>query len=148
MQYIISPPHSSIVVSMDYESCNDDRVASGPFGPFMDHDAFHLFLRWGVVDEHPSIPALTQIAQAHKSYRHRTVLTHGDLVPRNILVRKGRIVGIIDWETAGWFPEYWEYTQAWRSAWDCKEWRTILGKFLDVYDMELRMEQMRIGIVE
>jgi hypothetical protein len=36
-----------------------------------------------------------------------------------------RIVGIVDWEEAGWYPEYWEYckllyeieyTQEWRSA--------------------------------
>ena len=38
------------------------------------------------------------------------VFTHGDLCPRNIIVDPSskRIVGIIDWAWAGWYPEYWE----------------------------------------
>ncbi|EJT68577.1 hypothetical protein GGTG_13852 [Gaeumannomyces tritici R3-111a-1] len=39
--------------------------------------------------------------------------THGDLTLGNIIISDGdsprRIVGIIDWEQAGWYPEYWEY---------------------------------------
>ncbi|TLD22444.1 hypothetical protein PspLS_08165 [Pyricularia sp. CBS 133598] len=35
--------------------------------------------------------------------------THGDLAGRNIIIRDGRVAAIIDWETAGWYPEYWEY---------------------------------------
>lgn len=40
------------------------------------------------------------------------VFTHGDLSRLNILARGDDIVGIIDWETAGWYPSYWEYTTA------------------------------------
>lgn len=36
-------------------------------------------------------------------------LTHGDLLPRNILVDGSKITAIIDWETAGYYPEFWEY---------------------------------------
>ncbi|KZT01453.1 uncharacterized protein LAESUDRAFT_731157 [Laetiporus sulphureus 93-53] len=36
-------------------------------------------------------------------------LTHGDLLPRNILVCGSTITAIIDWETAGFYPEFWEY---------------------------------------
>jgi len=25
------------------------------------------------------------------------------------MVDKGHIVGILDWQEAGWYPEYWEY---------------------------------------
>ncbi|BGP64741.1 hypothetical protein NBRC10512v2_006106 [Rhodotorula toruloides] len=35
----------------------------------------------------------------------RIVLTHGDLQPRNILVRDGHLAALIDWELAGWWPE-------------------------------------------
>ncbi|RPD71813.1 hypothetical protein L226DRAFT_537810 [Lentinus tigrinus ALCF2SS1-7] len=35
-------------------------------------------------------------------------LTHGDLAPRNIIVRDGKIVAIVDWETFGWYPDFWE----------------------------------------
>ncbi|KAE8309635.1 kinase-like domain-containing protein [Aspergillus transmontanensis] len=44
--------------------------------------------------------------------RHKITFTHGDLNPRNILAENGKITGIVDWENAGWFPEYWEYTKA------------------------------------
>jgi len=40
---------------------------------------------------------------------HQIRFTHGDLGMHNILVEGGRITGIIDWEYAGWYPEYWEY---------------------------------------
>ncbi|KAL2160757.1 hypothetical protein VTH06DRAFT_954 [Thermothelomyces fergusii] len=61
---------------------------------------------------------------------HRLVMTHGDLHPRNIMVRweprdedeanlnmcgegKGiRITALIDWEMSGWYPEYWEFVKA------------------------------------
>lgn len=39
-----------------------------------------------------------------------SVFTYGDLCPRNIMVNNaGQITGIIDWENAGWYPDYWEY---------------------------------------
>ncbi|PRQ74416.1 Protein kinase-like domain-containing protein [Rhodotorula toruloides] len=35
----------------------------------------------------------------------KIVLTHGDLFPRNILIRNGHLAAIVDWELAGWWPE-------------------------------------------
>lgn len=77
---------------------------------------------------------------------HRSVLTHGDLHMRNIVVaEKGNSlsnegersfdVALVDWEMAGWLPEFWEYFCAslffdllgWEDDW-C--WRT--GEFLEV----------------
>lgn len=49
---------------------------------------------------------------------HRTVFAHGDLQPRNIIVerlgyRDGGTpklkITFVDWEMAGWYPEYWEF---------------------------------------
>jgi len=40
------------------------------------------------------------------------VFTHGDLSASNVLVEGDKITGIIDWETSGWYPQYWEYTSA------------------------------------
>lgn len=37
------------------------------------------------------------------------VLSHGDLLPRNIMVDGSTITAIIDWELAGFYPEYLEY---------------------------------------
>jgi hypothetical protein len=55
---------------------------------------------------------------------HRMVMTHGDLHPRNIMVKwerneesaEGeqsiRVTSLIDWELGGWYPEYWEFVKA------------------------------------
>ncbi len=47
---------------------------------------------------------------------HEPVFTHADFQRKNIMVRnhgemQSKIV-IIDWETAGWYPSYWEYVIA------------------------------------
>ena len=47
---------------------------------------------------------------------NQSVFTHGDIAPRNIMVENGNITGIIDWEHAGWYPDYWEYAQIMRPA--------------------------------
>lgn len=42
----------------------------------------------------------------------RSVFAHGDIGPRNIMVdTEGRILGLLDWESSGWFPDYWEFCQ-------------------------------------
>lgn len=53
---------------------------------------------------------------------HRAVLTHGDLSPRNIIVQDNKITGLIDWEIAGWFPEYWEYVKFFHRPFIHKDW--------------------------
>jgi hypothetical protein len=41
-----------------------------------------------------------------------SVFTHGDLAPRNLIVDADcRITAVLDWESSGWFPDYWEYAQ-------------------------------------
>jgi hypothetical protein len=43
---------------------------------------------------------------------NESVFTHGDLAPRNLIVDENcRITGVLDWESSGWFPDYWEYAQ-------------------------------------
>ncbi|KAJ3483443.1 hypothetical protein NLI96_g6308 [Meripilus lineatus] len=42
---------------------------------------------------------------------HAIVFTHGDMQWHNILVTPdSHITGIVDWESAGWMPDYWEFT--------------------------------------
>lgn len=37
------------------------------------------------------------------------VFTHGDIIPQNIMVDENyQVSGIVDWEAAGWYPDYWE----------------------------------------
>ncbi|KAI9062153.1 APH-domain-containing protein [Trametes sanguinea] len=89
------------------EACSDPRLHGwDPVGPFRDEAAFSAMLRF------PDDPARRG---------HKIVFTHADLNPRNILVDRvvqpdgtsgWQATGIVDWETAGYYPEYWAYTKA------------------------------------
>jgi aminoglycoside phosphotransferase (APT) family kinase protein len=53
-------------------------------------------------------------ARKMQSRKHAIVYTHGDLKHHNIMVYNGHLSGFIDWESAGWYPEYWEFITALR----------------------------------
>ncbi|KAI4865650.1 hypothetical protein F4820DRAFT_447857 [Hypoxylon rubiginosum] len=89
------------------EACRDPRIhGASPVGPFANEAAFSQMLRF-----------------SHDPARrgHKIVFTHADLNPRNILIDRTMqpdgsmgwtVTGIVDWETAGYYPEYWDYTKA------------------------------------
>ncbi|KAK0390715.1 hypothetical protein NLU13_0218 [Sarocladium strictum] len=58
----------------------------------------------------PERSDISQLVQFYREAEEKVVLTHGDLSSLNILVRGDDVVAIVDWETAGWLPEYWEYS--------------------------------------
>lgn len=66
---------------------------------------------------------LSMLAQSKVSH-----FTHGDVAPRNILVDEScRITGIIDWELAGWYPEYWEYANIMKPTRD-EDWQSWMDR--------------------
>lgn len=74
------------------------------------------------------------------------VFTHGDIAARNILVRDGRIVAIVDWEFAGWYPEYWEYVFTMRGL-DNLDWST-LGRYApSLFSRRYDLEYILVGFV-
>ncbi|KAI1776425.1 kinase-like domain-containing protein [Hypoxylon cercidicola] len=56
-----------------------------------------------------------------------SVFTHGDLAPRNIMVQGSRITGIVDWENAGWYPDYWEYANIMKPSRD-RDWMSWMDR--------------------
>ncbi|KAI1118547.1 kinase-like protein [Nemania sp. NC0429] len=48
----------------------------------------------------------------HSLRNHEIVFTHGDLHSGNILVQDDLTVVILDWYTAGFYPDYWEWYKA------------------------------------
>ena len=47
-----------------------------------------------------------------------------DVAPRNIMVdQSGHIAGIIDWELAGWYPDYWEHANMMKPSMD-DDWQS------------------------
>jgi hypothetical protein len=52
---------------------------------------------------------------------YEAVFTHGDIAPRNILVGndlENPVIGVRDWESAGWYPPYWEYANMMKPSQD------------------------------
>jgi hypothetical protein len=92
---------------------------------------------------------------------HEAKFTHGDLHMRNVMVEKVfqnsssgnaelneweseqyheyRVRGIVDWESAGWYPAYWEYTSALARPHQESDWPEHVGKMMKPYPLELSM---------
>ncbi|KAI1986854.1 hypothetical protein LOZ53_004576 [Ophidiomyces ophidiicola] len=83
-----------------------------------------------------------QAAVSH-DIQHDIVFTHGDLNPRNILAENGKISGIIDWENAGWFPEYWEFTKSHYTVRSVIRWLAdVVDRVFEGYRDELVVDNM------
>jgi hypothetical protein len=72
------------------------------------------------------IERLIEMHREEEGRHLKTVFTHGDISVFNILVKGGKscgkVVGLIDFEMVGFYPEYWEYTTAMNSNY-IKGWR-------------------------
>ncbi|OAA55872.1 Protein kinase-like domain protein [Niveomyces insectorum RCEF 264] len=123
------------------QPCYDFRIIMGVgpdkergdfIGPFADEDEFNRTLQTA------ALPGVS-----HRS-GHKMVFTHSDLNMRNVLMHNGRLSGIVDWENAGWFPEYWDYTKAHFITKLKQRWLRIVDeifkKFGD-YESELATER-------
>jgi hypothetical protein len=117
--------------------CRDPRARGGQsLGPFSDEQAFNQFLMF---PDHPSRQG------------HEILFSHADLNPRNILVRQVRgckgtytwvLSGIVDWEGAGYYPEYWDSTKAMFESfrWPDRYNEFIKGVFKRVGDYSSELE--------
>lgn len=122
------------------EACRDPRIQGGePVGPFTDEAAFSQTLRFS---DEPSRRG------------HKIVFTHADLNPRNILVdqvvlsdgsRAWGITGIVDWENAGYYPEYWDFTKALFEGfrWPLRYNDLVKGIFAEFGDFTLELDVER-----
>ena len=116
-----SPPdqYQDSICSPIGTSIRSSRVAGHIMGPFPSRKEFydHLFgpasaHGFESVAEYEKTPSHAMRLQ---QYSHRNIFTHGDLKAHNIHVGDdGHLSGFLDWESAGWYPEYWEFTTAMR----------------------------------
>ncbi|KAH7384585.1 kinase-like domain-containing protein [Pyrenochaeta sp. MPI-SDFR-AT-0127] len=94
------------------------RVPNHSIGPCESESDFNKQLIAAASDHSfPSLDIFEQklsCAQRIQSMQHPSVFTHGDLKHHNVMIYDGHVSGFIDWESAGWYPEYWEYTTALR----------------------------------
>ena len=144
----LPPPKDARIANVDGGSLYDSRLPGklgslGRFGPFKSIQDFHRYLRRNV-DAHPNLPAeVKELISHHERMSPVLCFTHGDLSSFNILVRGDKVVGIIDWETAGWYPSYWEYTTAMNKNPYNRFWQTEMAKVLEPRLEELAMEEVR-----
>lgn len=125
----------------------DPRLPSkSSWGPFRTIDDFHRELRNGIeanmVDD-DTLPGLLDLISFHDQSWPDSVFTHGDLSSLNILARGDKVVGLIDWETAGWMPPYLEYTTAWNVNPQNTFWQDEVDKFVKPLPYALQMETIR-----
>ncbi|KAJ5958230.1 kinase-like domain-containing protein [Penicillium vulpinum] len=81
---------------------------------------------------------------------HRTVFTHGELRSKHVIVEQIGLcedgspdfkITIIEWETAGWYPEYWEFCEAIIACEPGFDWLDQLRVIFPPYHRELLMLQ-------
>lgn len=111
----------------DYTGAVDrGTVSTGKFtsiqgGPF---DTEREFNEWILQDLSTGISVgLRQYAKRALTEGHEIIFTHADFSPRNILVDDNcKVTAILDWEFAGWYPEWWEHFTAYSSFQNGKDW--------------------------
>lgn len=139
------------------EGASIGGVGGGPFcdcrlpskllwGPFDMTRAFYEALANGADLNAEYANLLDDVYELFEFYRNldtQLVLMHGDLSTLNILVEGDDVVGIVDWETSGWFPLYWEYICAKYVNLVNEFWAAEVEKFLEPMLRELKMERIR-----
>lgn len=145
----IPPPGHVGVANVAGNAIYDQRLPKkSAWGPFRSIDDFHRELCNGMEakylqDGATSFPGLVELCSFYDRAWRQPVFTHGDLSSFNIIADGDEIVGIVDWETAGWMPPYWEYTSAWNVNPQNRFWQQEVDKFLDPLPYELEMERIR-----
>ncbi|THV74770.1 APH-domain-containing protein [Aureobasidium pullulans] len=113
-----SPWGRERICSSSGTSIRSVRVPFTTMGPFETEDQMNDYLLFpaghDAYDTEEDYPSLKKEIEKLFSDKHRIVYTHGDLKHHNILIHEGHVSGFIDWESAGWYPEYWEFTTALR----------------------------------
>ncbi|KAJ3511442.1 hypothetical protein NLJ89_g4096 [Agrocybe chaxingu] len=114
-------------------------IVEEPFGPYPSQQEFHVedfCTPWPSDDER-----FNRALDIRSRTSYKICLTHGDLTPQNILVdENARPVALIDWETAGWMPEYWEYTRALYMREPYVGWCEAFKRIFPGYESELMVE--------
>ncbi|PVH95055.1 phosphotransferase family protein [Periconia macrospinosa] len=124
------------VIGSIYHGLASDRCLQGLplLRPFLSRVEFHDWLSWLWRRKVPDPQSLEDPWRALLPDNGPVVFTHGDLRPANIIVTMNspfKIVAIVDWEQAGWYPDYWEDCKARFTAAYDGEWRRWIDQFLD-----------------
>ncbi|KAL2060158.1 hypothetical protein VTL71DRAFT_9553 [Oculimacula yallundae] len=114
-----SPWGNDRICSITGGAIRSIRVPRHLVGPYETAREFHEYLllpAWNSFDSEAVYEEYLRRARKLQTLQRPGVkFTHGDIKHHNILVDdQGHITGLIDWESAGWCPDFWEYTTALR----------------------------------
>jgi len=143
---------SGWIGSVSGKGSYDARISTSRlFGPFKNEQAnndwristFHLFGQ----QHEPTACRLREIRHQMPD-NHRVYFTHGDISIHNVLVKvhgEGEndieVTALLDWEQAGWRPEFWEAAKIVYGMDRNHEWsRLALEMVVPGYEEELRIE--------
>ncbi|KAL4931474.1 kinase-like domain-containing protein [Aspergillus undulatus] len=82
---------------------------------------------------------------------HKAVFTHADLQPKNVMIEQNVVcadgspdyrITLLDWNLAGWYPEYWDYCNSTVYCQGKPDWLELIPDIFDEYPVEYLM--MRI----
>ncbi|KAI2790223.1 hypothetical protein POX_d05729 [Penicillium oxalicum] len=129
------------------------RVANYLIGPFESEEGLKEYLirpSWsgGFPSESAYKNALAR-AKGMGKMSYPIVFTHGDIKPHNVLVTEGQITGFLDWESAGWYPDYWDFTTALRIGMEDFWWYNFViglggGAYLAELDCERALTSLTV----
>ena len=133
------------IAGVDGTSLHDFRLPNtfDHIGPFKSVRDFHRYLRRGLEDHEDHSPNTRKFIAEHDSAKEATCFTHCDFSSFNILVEGDKVTGIVDWESAGWFPLYWEYVMAWNVNPQNLFWQAEVDRFLHPFREELATDTAR-----
>lgn len=149
----LTPPKAGYVGGLEGCYAYDMRIPAiqGGFKSADSVTEFHRLIREnidqtpGASDERKAI--FERLVALQKNCSNNTHFSHGDLSALNILVNKDEVIGILDWDTSGWYPDYWEYA---RRKCDCHPfehvWSNETDRYLDQFNDAVEMENIRIEL--
>jgi aminoglycoside phosphotransferase len=139
----VPPPSPCYFGSLETHICIDrrqfTRLNIGRNKRISSEAEFNTFIMTDLWHTYP--PEYCNMVLSMMRQDHRVVLTHGDLHPRNIMVKDMVVTGIIDWECAGWYPEYWEYVKALTSVGPVVDWWRYISTIIDPYYSEWAIDR-------
>ncbi|PVH74005.1 kinase-like protein [Cadophora sp. DSE1049] len=133
----------------------DDKNTSSINGPFETEDELNAAMVRKYIFNNLPVQKADFYTRTFKKilHNHRPIFTHGDLQRKNILVRatlppvgqpsnaetaaQDYEITILDWEVAGWYPSYWEYSRAMLGCgrWN-DDWHVFLAQILEEFLLE------------
>lgn len=131
---------------------DQNRSINGPFETETDFGlalSLRSRLNWEFNDRHGWISDFFARNLPSSLNGHQSTFTHSDLYRKNILIQQTAdpsskekhytIAAIVDWESAGWYPAYWEYAASFALFIWVDDWPEKFEKIVDPWPLEAAM---------